>query len=1225
MYGRRSDFPKTRRLKMTDFELRKLGFVSREHYEEAINAVVFAGTGAYTTGGSTGLSFSTNERLALTQKLKATTNLADWSSYECSATEGHFPSSFDLTDKIHSHIFNQGTRGTCLAQTVAALASYYFGKKEILSTEYIFACLKSYEHDLFASAYNEFFEKNPTPIPLETSVSVEKMDCSEHFQNNTALTEQDFVTLWKHFRHYDIPRSGIIGSEDEYWKIFSQEIKKIKDPYNDDGSLYSLAYNVFSEKGFASWDAWPYSFSNIPGNSGHLPIPQEAIADAEKRKIKDQLYLFSTGGNVDEIKKFITGNNGKQRPMPVAIGVYCLNSWSCSPFTRKTGWFNMPVCDEIKLLVFSVENKLEEKFISFFERILPSLSSAFQEQIKKLLEANNISLEKVPPYNLASLLFHSEDGKNIWKQLEPVMDDFRENYIHIPEIWEDINGGHAMLVVGYKDEPMIPGGGYFIVRNSWGENWAALGEYPGHAKIPYAYIDLFCGSAMSIIQPIRNTFKNDTTECEASSLDEKINFEHPNSVMKTYFHVFVAYRRNGALREAKHLTDRLLRDGYSVSLDIENLPPGNFRQALATRVEDCTDFILMLSPGVFDKCLNGKSNREEDILFDEIATAISLGKNIIPVALDGYIPPRKKDMPPEIAQIIDLNWVRLRYESYNDDYQKLKWMLVSDRSNIDCRSIEPFKTYRLIQRQQQLKCTQSGVMAETHYQTADILSLFSKSFGVKGVKILLAYLLRKYGSNSSAASINRRILSNIQNCIALGKDTSLTLTSGETKIRLNFYGKNKTATVTCFKNVVGEYCNSFLSQAKHGVYYYLTKLNSAFADSAKDILLESPAAEGSNINTTTDIIVQKKNTEDDNVPEKKENERPDTKWDLCIKNDFIQTIESNLTYHERQFCFPGINLPFPYRYFPWQISVKETIVYDDNLTETWINILKQKGNIAENDLFLIKNTSSIRKYELKNAGVSFLIIAAYLTSWKNGKKISVPPEYIECVQYVKDEALNYAQNYKNSRISAFGIIVGSSDLITNDIMENYQGGSCEFVIYCNKTQQNNWIFNFPTGAQGDIWWHFAIHLLPIMPCDLVEDLRQTLEKMWQSDAKRWTVENLCTEWGKPKELFVIVFRELCKRQEFIIKNGELTKNKKSLVLDVSQIENPTGIFGFIFNLIHAYIDELLAVALTTLAYYIWIGTNSSNRYKVATVLGLALAGFLGKICKEMHKRKTWRK
>ena len=81
---------------------------------------------------------------------------------------------------------------------------------------------------------------------------------------------------------------------------------------------------------------------------------QEAIADAEKRKIKDQLYLFSTGGNVDEIKKFITGNNGKQRPMPVAIGVYCLNSWSCSPFTRKTGWFNMPVCDEIKLLVFKI-------------------------------------------------------------------------------------------------------------------------------------------------------------------------------------------------------------------------------------------------------------------------------------------------------------------------------------------------------------------------------------------------------------------------------------------------------------------------------------------------------------------------------------------------------------------------------------------------------------------------------------------------------------------------------------------------------------------------------------------------------------------------------------------------------------------------------------------------------------------------------------------------------
>ncbi len=58
---------------------------------------------------------------------------------------------------------------------------------------------------------------------------------------------------------------------------------------------------------------------------------------------------------------------------------------------------------------------------------------------------------------------------------------------------KDSNGndeGHAMAIVGYQDDSGVAGGGYFIIRNSWGEQlWGSQNHYaPGYGIIPYAYI-----------------------------------------------------------------------------------------------------------------------------------------------------------------------------------------------------------------------------------------------------------------------------------------------------------------------------------------------------------------------------------------------------------------------------------------------------------------------------------------------------------------------------------------------------------------------------------------------------------------------------------------------------------------------------------------------------------------------------------------------------------------
>jgi C1A family cysteine protease len=64
-------------------------------------------------------------------------------------------------------------------------------------------------------------------------------------------------------------------------------------------------------------------------------------------------------------------------------------------------------------------------------------------------------------------------------------------------------GGHAVLLVGYVDTPASPGGGYFIVRNSWGT--ASFGSAnpfgAGYGTIPYQYITNDAWEAFTAVVP----------------------------------------------------------------------------------------------------------------------------------------------------------------------------------------------------------------------------------------------------------------------------------------------------------------------------------------------------------------------------------------------------------------------------------------------------------------------------------------------------------------------------------------------------------------------------------------------------------------------------------------------------------------------------------------------------------------------------------------------------
>lgn len=134
------------------------------------------------------------------------------------------------------------------------------------------------------------------------------------------------------------------------------------------------------------------------------------------------------------------------------------------------------------------------------------------------------------------------------------------------------------------------------------------------------------------------------------------------------FDVFISYRRNGGEYTAKILRDRLSELGYAVFFDVESLRSGDFNTKLYSVIEECRDFILILSPGTLDRCQN-----EDDWVRREVEYALERGKNIVPVMLRGFEFP--ETLPPSIQQLRFKNGIQANTEFFEAFIQKLQSFL----------------------------------------------------------------------------------------------------------------------------------------------------------------------------------------------------------------------------------------------------------------------------------------------------------------------------------------------------------------------------------------------------------------------------------------------------------------------------------------------------------------------------------------------------------------------
>ena len=96
------------------------------------------------------------------------------------------------------------------------------------------------------------------------------------------------------------------------------------------------------------------------------------------------------------------------------------------------------------------------------------------------------------------------------------------------------------------------------------------------------------------------------------------------------YDIFISYRRT-FFKTANLVATRLKNAGFKVFIDTEEMHSGKFDTQLYRHIENCKDFVLILSPGSLERC-----NDENDWVRHEIMHALTCKKNIIPLLIDGF-------------------------------------------------------------------------------------------------------------------------------------------------------------------------------------------------------------------------------------------------------------------------------------------------------------------------------------------------------------------------------------------------------------------------------------------------------------------------------------------------------------------------------------------------------------------------------------------------------------
>ena len=141
------------------------------------------------------------------------------------------------------------------------------------------------------------------------------------------------------------------------------------------------------------------------------------------------------------------------------------------------------------------------------------------------------------------------------------------------------------------------------------------------------------------------------------------------------YDIFISYRRKGAgAGVAGELQAKFENLGYKVFLDVDEIGSGQFPEQIKQAISECKDFLLVLSPGTLDRCVD-----EEDWVRREIVLAQELDKNIIGVGLPGFVMPVEDVLPIPLKSLVARQVFLWTHEYRAASFEKIEENLVSTK------------------------------------------------------------------------------------------------------------------------------------------------------------------------------------------------------------------------------------------------------------------------------------------------------------------------------------------------------------------------------------------------------------------------------------------------------------------------------------------------------------------------------------------------------------------
>ena len=128
--------------------------------------------------------------------------------------------------------------------------------------------------------------------------------------------------------------------------------------------------------------------------------------------------------------------------------------------------------------------------------------------------------------------------------------------------------------------------------------------------------------------------------------------------------IFISYRRDSGAAAARLVREALCRRRLPVFMDVEDMRSGQYSEILGSQVRACSDFILVLTRGSLERCL-----QEGDWVTREVAEALRFRKNIVPVSFEEVQWPEY--LPPEMAELRNFQVCKLSNEYFTASTERL--------------------------------------------------------------------------------------------------------------------------------------------------------------------------------------------------------------------------------------------------------------------------------------------------------------------------------------------------------------------------------------------------------------------------------------------------------------------------------------------------------------------------------------------------------------------------